>query len=159
MKKILLLALALCLLFTCIGCGNEQESNYKFYYVRTPETIAYGQADALIAPVPQEIASPDAELNYLIQLYLNGPQDSHFQNPIPKGTYLLSTILREDMLVLVLSREFSTLEGIQLTLAGACLTATCHELTGRAKIQVISGGESYDFDLTSYTFLDDSTGE
>ena len=101
----------------------------------------------------------DGPLDVILQLYLSGPADENFRNPIPKGTYLLSTILREDRLDIVMSREFSSLDGMQLTLAGACLAATCHDLTGMEKIQVRSGDNIYDFDLNSFVFLDESAGK
>lgn len=149
---ILFLLLLACLL-SCTACAGERSAQPAFYYLRTEGTIAYGQNDALIAPVTQEI-TPEVDLDMLLQLYLDGPVDENLRNPIPRGTYLLTTIEQEDTLVIVLSREFSTLDGIRLTLAGACLAATCHDLTGAEKISVRSGDNSYEFDLNSFIFLD-----
>lgn len=157
MRKILILLLILCLTLSGIGCSREQQSHMVFYYLRSSDTIQYGQSDALMEPVEQDFTSQD--LDSLLQQYLNGPTDEMHRNPFPKGTYLLSTILREDMMIVVLSREFSTLDGIQLTLAGACLTATCRNLTGLDRIQVRSGENIYDFDYNSYVFLDDCAGK
>lgn len=158
MKQLTALFLALCLLLFFSGCAPDKEEPPRFYYLRTEETILYGDMDALIAPVSRDI-SRDMDLERILQLYLDGPMEEDFRNPIPKGTYLLSIIPREDRLDIVLSREFSTLDGIQLTLAGACLSATCHDLTGFEKIQVRSADSIYDFDLNSFIFLDDSAGK
>ena len=141
------------------GCSQPEESSYTFYYLRTADTIQYGREDALIAPVTRSIAGQDSGLSYLLQLYLEGPSEEGYYSPIPKGTYLLSSLWEDDTLVLVLSREFSTLTNMDLTLAGACLTATCHDLTGAERIQVRSGDSIYDFDINNYTFLDQSTGQ
>jgi spore germination protein GerM len=157
MKRLLIIILIFCLALSCAACTEDAEDQTLFYYLRTPDTIAYGEADALIAPVPRDI-TPDLPLDDALQLYLNGSMDETLLNPIPKGTYLLSTIERKDMLVLVLSGEFSTLDGIELTLAGACLAATCHDLTGQGRIQVRSGENIYDFDLNDFVFLDNSPG-
>ena len=113
----------------------------------------------MIAPVNREISGRNAELNYLLQLYLEGPVEEGYLSPIPRGTYLLSTLWNEDTLVLVLSREFSTANNITLTLCGACLTATCHNLTGAERIEVRSGDAVYHFALSDYTFVDNSNGQ
>ena len=154
MKQLLCLLLAACLLLA--GCTGTQEKTYQFYYLRTDDTIRYGTADGLVAPISRNISGGNEELNYLLQLYLDGPGTPDYLNPIPRGTYLLSTIWQEEVLVIVLSREFSELDTIHLSLAGACLTATCHGLTGAEKIQVRSGDSVYDFDLESYHLLDAS---
>ncbi len=159
MKRLICALLCLCILLSFTACGDRQESRCTFYYLRSDNTIQYGQTDALIAPVEREFSYGELSLDELLQLYLNGPTEEDYRNIIPKGTYLLSTIQRTDLLVVVLSREFSTLDGIQLTLAGACLTATCHALTGLERIQVRSGESIYDFDLNDCIFLDDGAGK
>ena len=159
MKKFLILILVFALLLTVSGCGNRAKNSCTFYYLRTADAIPYGSADALMAPVTLEISGQNAQLGYLLQLYLDGPAESGCYNPIPSGTYLLSTLWEEDVLVLVMSREFTTLENMQLTLAGACLAATCHSLAGAERIQVRSGDHVYRFNLNDYVFTDDSTGE
>ena len=159
MKRMILLLAAALLLFFLTGCTQPEDNTCQFYYLRTADTIQYGQEDALIAPVSRTIAGQDAGLNYLIQLYLEGPAEEVYRSPIPKGTYLLSTLWEEDTLVLVFSREFSQLDNMSLTLAGACLSATCHDLAGAEHIQVRSGDSIYDFYLNNYTFLEVSTGQ
>ena len=156
MKKLLVLFLVLALVLPFCGCSEPQDNTCSFYYLRTQDTIAYGREDALIAPVSRELTGQNAELNYLLQLYLDGPVEEEYKSPIPRNTYLLSSLWYEDTLVLVLSREFSALDNMQLTLAGACLTATCHDLTGAEKVQVRSGESIYEFDLNNYSFLDAS---
>lgn len=158
MKRMILFLLLFAIVLSCSACAGEKPVQPAFYYLRTEDTIDYGQADALIVPISQEIP-PEVDLDVLLQLYLDGPVDENLRNPIPKGTYLLTTIEQGDTLMIVLSREFSTLDGIQLTLAGACLAATCHDLTGAEKISVRSGDNTYDFDLNSFVFLDSSAGK
>ena len=156
MKKLICFFLALSLVLLFCGCAESEDNTCSFYYLRTQDTIAYGREDALIAPVSRELTGQNAELNYILQLYLDGPVEEEYWSPIPRNTYLLSSLWYEDTLVLVLSREFSALDNMQLTLAGACLTATCHDLTGAEKVQVRSGESIYEFDLNNYSFLDSS---
>lgn len=156
MRKLLCIFLTLVLVLPFCGCAPAEGNTCTFYYLRTEDTIAYGREDALIAPVSRVLTGQNAELNYLLQLYLDGPVEDGYRSPIPKGTYLLSSLREDDALVLVLSREFSTLDNMQLTLAGACLTATCHALTGTETIRVRSGEALYEFDWNNYSFLDTS---
>ena len=157
MRKLTALLLALTLAFTSVACTAPEDEHTLFYYLRSEETILYGEPDGLIAPLSRELTG-SGQLDTTLQLYMEGPNEENFRSPFPKGTYLLSTIQRDDMLVVVLSREFSTLSGIHLTLAGACLTATCHDLTGLTRVQVRSGEHIYDFNLNDFVFLDDSAG-
>ena len=159
MKRFLILILLVCLLTGTVGCARSNENTCTFYYLRTEESIQYGQADALMAPVELEISGQNAELDYLLQLYLDGPTEANYYNPIPSGTYLLRAAEDDGSLVLVLSQEFTELDHIRLTLALSCLAATCHSLTGMEAIQVLSGGETYHFHINDCIFLDDSTGE
>ena len=116
MKRMILFLLILGTMLTLTACQEETARQQSFYYLRTEDTIAYGREDALIVAVPQEF-SPETELEILLQLYLDGPVDEDHRNPFPRRTYLLSTIEHGDTLLVVLSREFSTLDGMQLTLA------------------------------------------
>lgn len=154
MKKLFALFLVLALVLPFCGCTEPEDNTCSFYYLRTQDTIAYGREDALIAPVSRELTGQNAELNYLLQRYLDGPIEEGYRSPFSKNTYLLSSLWEGETLVLVMSREFSTLDHMQLTLAGACLTATCHSLTGAEKVQVRSGEAIYEFDLNNYSFLD-----
>lgn len=154
MKRLMLLVLCITLLLSLTACTGSDESTYIFYYLRTAETIRYGDADALVAPVTREISGENPGLSYLLQRYLDGPVEEGYLSPIPKGTYLLSTLWADGTLVLVLNREFSTAQGVNLTLCGACLAATCYELAGAERIEVHSGEEEYHFELSDYTFID-----
>ena len=155
MKRITLLLLLLTLTLCCLGCQGETDSQHAFYYLRTNDTISYGQEDALITAHFQDLG-PEMELDTILQLYLDGPMEENLRSPFPRGTYLLGAAPENDILKVILSREFSTLDGIQLTLAGACLTATCRDLTGFETIQIRSGEKIYDFDINSFIFLDSS---
>ncbi|MBE6922377.1 MAG: hypothetical protein E7465_04250 [Ruminococcaceae bacterium] len=159
MRRSVITLLIMCILLNFAGCIPSEEPSYTFYYLRTSETIQHGSADALVAPVTMDISTPNAELDYLLQLYLDGPTKANYVNPVPSGTYLLSALWEDDILVLVLSREFSQLNNIRLTLAGCCLAATCHALTGAEAIQIRSGEAIYNFTINDCIFLDESTGK
>ena len=155
MRRVILFLLLLSLALSCMGCHPDTGSQLTFYYLRTDSTIAYGQEDALITAHFPELDA-DVELDTMLQLYLDGHMAENMRSPFPRGTYLLSVAAEGDTMTLVLSREFSTLDGIQLTLAGACLAATCRDLAGYEKVQVRSGEKIYDFDMNSFILLDSS---
>ena len=75
MKRWILCLTALSLLFCLAACTGQEENTCNFYYLRTTETIQYGREDAFIAPVSRHIAGEDAQLRYLLQLYLEGPSE------------------------------------------------------------------------------------
>lgn len=158
MKRFLITLLLLCILISCGACGAESENSVTFYYLRTEDAIRYGSSDALIAPVSHTF-SGELPLADLLQLYFSTPAMDGCQNPMPKGTYVLSATCQEDTVSLVLSREFSALEDIRLSLAAACLTSTCHSLTGLEALQVRSGEEIYEFNLSDFVFLDEGAGK
>lgn len=158
MKQYLVLLLTLGILLSCAACGAGEEAPPTFYYLRTDESIRYNAPDALVAPVTQEL-SWDVPLSEMLQLYLQGPGEENYRSPVPMGTRLLRLTQEKDVLVLELSGEFSTLDSIQLSLAGACLAATCHTLAGYEAIEVRSGANIYKFDLNDFVFLDVSAGE
>lgn len=154
MKQRSMLLLLLVLLLASAGCRDNRENTHRFYYLRSSDTIVYGQSDGLIAPLNREIADQSADLNYLLRLYFEGPTEEGFQSPFPGGTALLRSSLDSEVLTLEVSGQFASLENIQLTLAGACLTSTCHELTGAQTVVVLCGENSYRFHCRDYEFLD-----
>lgn len=159
MKRFFIAIFVVCLSVSLCACAYESEESYSFYYLRSEETIDYGSVHGLIAPVEREIAGQNAGVNYVLRLYLEGPLSEEFVSPFPAGTYLRTTYWEDNILTIVLSEEFSTLTNIQATLAGACLCATCHELTGAEQIQIVSGDQSYIYSISDFLYVDDTMGE
>ncbi len=154
MKKTIVCLAALLLLLSLTACRKTEERSYNLYYLRSSDTVLFGEADAIVAPVKRQISGQSAGLTYLMQLYFEGPTEEGFHSPFPQGTRLIHAQLEDNLLVLEVTAQFSQLENIRLTLAGACLAATCHELTGAETVQVICGEETYHFNRSDYTFLD-----
>ena len=154
MKKYIVPLLILILLFSMTGCEKQTDGGCRFYYLRTDDMIVFGQADAVVAPVIREITAQDAGILYLMQRYFEGPSEEGFYSPFPPGTQIIAAQIEGNLLILEVSDQFSQLENIRMTLAGACLTATCHELGGFDSVRVISGEESYEFYHSDYTFFD-----
>ena len=70
------------------------------------------------------------DLNYLIAMYLRGPQNEALRSPFPAGCRLEKVYTDDNTLYVRLSSEFTTLENIDLTLACASLAKTFLTMTG-----------------------------
>ena len=142
------------LLMILSGCQDSEENTYSFYYVRTADSIMFGQSDALIAPVNRTFSGQHSDLSYLLQHYFEGPAEEGFESPFPQGTRLIRVRMDGNLLIAEVTTHFLALENIRLTTEGACLTATCHELTGAESVQVVCGNEIFQFNRSDYIFLD-----
>lgn len=138
MKRMFCIVLILLLL--CAGCGlyGKSPDSVTFYYPRTE--ILYGAEDGVIAQEERDVSGYTEDLNALLNLYLQGPADENLAFPFPAGTRLLEVSGNGDLLTISLSEEFSNLEGLDLTIASACIGSTCFGLTDVQQICILSGG-------------------
>ena len=60
----------------------------------------------------------------ILNVYFKGPQEDGLLSPFPAGLECLSTSLDDGVLTVILSDAFSTLTGINQSIASACLTNT-----------------------------------
>ncbi len=147
----------LALLLLC-GCGAEKDEpagGICFYYPRSD--ILYGAEDGVIAAEEQEVAPGEHPAQWLLEDYLAGPDDPQLRSPFPAGTKLLELRQENEHLILILSDEFFTLEGISMTLACASLSKTCFSITGATELTLRSSDSSQRIVLAadSFIFTDD----
>ena len=148
MKKILSI-LTLLLLLT--GCsGNDQD--IRFAYRQTD--LSYGSLDAVIGWETREAPGKEDDMQYLLTLYLEGPLDDTLTSPFPKGTALESVTFSSDTMYVTLSEVYAGLDGMEHTVASACIAQTCFHLT---KVQtVVIKCNSQEFGNKSITLTRDS---
>ncbi len=129
MKRIFCLILALLLLLS--GCLNrkERENTVRFCYPRS--TVQYGEEDGVIAWEEREASG---NLEYLLALYFAGPEDITLSAPLPAGTQLLNIARNDEILALTFSGELDALQGMDLTVTGACIASTCFALTDAGQV-------------------------
>lgn len=135
MKKVIVFALAVLLLFTFLGCNKEQddiEVPVKFYYRNA--AISYNSDQAVICSETQE--SNGYDLTGIINKYLQGPNTDECVSPFPAGVSVLSIEQIDSNLLIQLSAPFAELSGIHLTLACACLSKTIMELTQCTTVEI-----------------------
>lgn len=124
------LAVLICLL-CCNGCSTKEDP-VVFYY---PEAeISYHSDTGILCPEARDSLSRDNSLSYLLSFYLEGPVDPDLRLPVPEGTQVLRLFPYDGGVLLVMSREFSQLEGVELSLACASISQTCFGLTDLQEI-------------------------
>ena len=160
MKKCFILLLILCLLLA--GCARQQTSlitTLKFYY---PLQVAdYTLGASYIQPELREGAGVDKSLKNMLNLYLKGPKDQiTFQMPFRYNTQVVSIFRSSTMLDITLNRGFANYTGLDLTIACACITMTCMELTDvtvvriRAENTTLDGAEFIEMSAASLLLVD-----
>lgn len=132
MKRMITLFLILLLMLPLAGCQEETttqpEHPITVYYKRTEPT--HGTADSVIAPTTIEGKGHEKDYSYLLTRYLKGAGDPQLSRTFPRGTTLVSFKLDALTAKIVLGDRFSSLSGMDLTIACVCLTRTVMELTG-----------------------------
>lgn len=130
MKRILILCLIL-LLVPLAGCQediSQLESPITVYYKRAQPT--HGTEDSVIVSTAIEGKNHENDYLYLLSLYLKGSDDPLFAATFPPDTTLVSFKLDALTAKIVLGDRFSSLSGMDLTIACVCIARTVMELTG-----------------------------
>ncbi len=122
------ICMLLCLALLLSGCVQPQlpASPGTFYYCRTAPT--YSGTDAIIAPEERDL--PQTDLEALVELYCQGPQNTDLASPLPKGCRAVSVTRERDVLRICFDQSLAQLNGIELTLASACIARTFLPLAG-----------------------------
>ena len=160
MKRIFILCLIL-LMLPLAGCQkNTTEAEYPVtvYYKRTQPT--HGAADSVIAATTIEGKNHENDYSYLLSRYLKGSSDPLFARTFPRGTTLVSFKLDALTAKIVLGDHFSSLSGMDLTIACVCLTRTVMELTGCQEVIIsaettkLNGENFITLSADSYLLID-----
>ena len=139
--KLLIRLTAVFLLLTCLCACHYNDSGdilepVEFFYPRKTATYVYGAADGVITSESREASGHVNDLNYLLAMYLRGPQDVNLRNPFPVGCRLEELYAEGSTLYIHFSEEFATLENAELTLACAALSKTCFSIIGYETISI-----------------------
>lgn len=141
MKRLIILLLAMSTALCACAFPGSHEGQTAFYY--PVAASSYTMEESYIQSEYRQVS--DTELSRLIALYLQGPQDTQsFSSPFPAGTGLVSVSVDEKLLDVTLSAGFSACTGLELTIACACLTMTCLELTDVESVRIRSDGAQLD---------------
>jgi len=137
MKRISLIILIICMLFSLCACRTNQShtDTYANYYYRALE-LQYGTSEPVIVCERRSIIQFNNDFALILENYINGPKMSNHTTPFPAGTYLEQVTLGNDRAYVILSSHLSLLTGSDLTIACACLTKTVTELAGVHSVEI-----------------------
>ncbi len=155
MKRILCSLLIICLCSGIVGCGFAGQEEAKFYY-RQAE-FQYGAQEGAIIAENHSIAGHEGDLPYLIMLYLSGPVTEEIRSPFPKNTLLVSATQEKSSVVIELSSLDASLTDSEFSLACACMTLTCIDITGAHAVTINSGSRSVTITADTLVLYDDCT--
>ena len=165
MKALIRLVTVFMLLSCLCAChyndGGDILEPVEFFYPRKTVTYVYGATDGVITSESREASGHVNDLNYLLAMYLRGPQDTGLRNPFPTGCKLEEVYAEGSTLYIRFSKEFTTLENAELTLACASLSKTCFSIIGYETISIHAeaGGKLVHIELSpdSMQFSDQLT--
>lgn len=158
MKRIASAFVCFLLLLSLFGCALEKpniKEPVKFYYQRS--SFAYHTEESVIHAENREAAGHAADLAYLLSSYLIGPTEEGLISPFPAGTKLVSLQQQEHTILIELSDAVHTLSDSQFSLACACISLTCMELTDAQTVTVFNGNQTLSTSREQLLLFDEST--
>jgi len=155
LKRVFCLILAFSLLLSgCSFFGERIKAPVTFYYLcdKYQEELC-----CVIASEEREASGHVGDLPYLLALYLMGPTSDELLSPLRAGTRI-SSVLEDDHIYLELSGIADSMSDIDFSLACACLTLTCLDITDAKEVTIRSGDRTKTLSHELLT-LYDTTGE
>lgn len=152
MKRVTCLMLALLLVGGLFGCHYSESGDIlepvEFFYPRKSDHFVYGSESGVLAAEVREGSGHIGDLNYLLSMYLRGPQDTTLRSPFPAGCRLEEVRSGGNTLCIVLSAEFTALENAELTIACASLAKTGLSLSNMQRVRIDAVSDKKTFSIT-----------
>lgn len=153
MKRMCILLLIVVLLVSVLwGCKKEETeilSPVNFYYPKA--VYSYGNADSVLGSEQRETAGFEGNFQYIMNLYLQGPNTSSLVSPFPANSTVVSIYYNNGCAYLVLNDAFAELSGLDLTLACTSLAKTIAEMTNMKSVDI--SVEAHDLDGSNHILL------
>lgn len=154
MKRSFAFIMAILLLIT--GCSQHSDAQQTggngellFYY--TVEDLTQTGVEVAVQSEPRD--EKVYTLEEMLLVYFRGPISDTLQSPFPAGTKVLDISEEEGELVLVMSGEYFTLSGVELSLAACCLVNTVCEYASVDSIVVVDEMERVRLSLQPDNYL------
>ena len=162
MKRCLTVFLALLMLLPLFGCGKKDtppKAPVNFYYPVDPK---YRTEDARVIQAElRESAGCENSLLAFTDRYVKGPKSETLVSVFPDDCYPVSVYKREHVVTVYMSPGFSKLDGIDLTMACACLSATLMDYTKTDTVNIcvkdikLDGQRTITMTKDSFSLFDD----
>ena len=161
MKRLICILLALLAVLSLAGCQNEKvpQSTVTVYY--RAASVSYGSSDGVLSPYQLDATGHEDDPIHLLNAYLSMTPPSEYSRTFPSNTHLVSLNLDGLTAKVVLSNNFASLKGLNLSIACASLTRTvisltgCHEVIISAEDAQLDGKNFITLSHDSYLLLDD----
>ena len=156
MKRLILFLLSTILILSLVACDyGAQDSGVPFYYPKAE--FDHGAPDGVIASEIHEISGHHDDLRYLLALYLHGPSDPELRRAFPYGTILVDLVQEDKSVTVTLTASAAVLDGMDLTIACACLAETCFAICDAQQVHITSlattSGQAVDTTITRDSIL------
>ena len=137
MKAVRVCIAVLLLMVSLSGCTLSQPSSgYSLYFCTSS---VHGPA---LASQPY-YGSSNPSVEELVDALFQGPDTNELTSPFPRGLTLQDWTLKDGLLTLNLSEQYSGLADVSLTLADYCLVLTLSQLDGVEAVQIQASGHTY----------------
>lgn len=154
MRRTICLLAAICLFLSGCGFFGERiKEPVTFYYLcdKYQEELC-----CVIVSEEREASGHVGDLSYLLHLYLMGPSDDELVSPLPGSVRILSVEKDGSHIRLELTDAAQNLSDISFSLACACLTMTCLDISGAENVTIQSGDRSITMNRESLALYDNS---
>jgi len=135
------------------GCGKINPT-VQFYYVS--KNYQSTLTDVIVSE-KRDASGHENDLSYLLTLYLMGPADKSLQSLLPLGASFQCKENTDGSLDIILADTAKVLTDTDFSLACACLTLTCLDITNAAEVNITSGNRSVTMDRDNLTLFDTLT--
>ena len=127
-----------------------------FYYPRS--SFDYGVGDGVFGAEQRDVGGRQNDLGYMLALYLEGPMNQDLIAPFPGKSLPRILTLKQagNTLVILLTDLGDSMTDGEFSLACACLTKTCLEMTNVQAVQITSGERSVRMTPANLIFFDES---
>ena len=163
MKRLFISFVILCVILCgCSSAANKLTEPVKFYY--RVSTVSFNTDSGVIAGETREGVHFQNTLE-LLAAYLRGPVTDNLTCPFPSDVTVISVDTVNATCTVTLSKDFSALSGLDLTIACNCLGMTLLEHTGVNTVEIIAaeaeldGQKSVLITRNSFLLFDSSASE
>ena len=128
--------LIIVLLFSLCGCQHRASSTDTVSFFYRTETIDFNTHKSIIQEEKISKQNLPDNLQQLLELYLSGPQTEDLYCPIPQTVSVQNVQRTDNSINVLLSTNFSQLNGIDLSVACVCLGKTLLSCTDVQMIKI-----------------------
>ena len=158
MKRLVCLLMLLSLLLSGCGANGERiKEPVTFYYPRAE--YEYGSQGSVIGSEEREASGHRNELSYLLAIYLLGPSSDELVSSIPGSASILSIEQNAASITMEFTDTSLSMTDAEYSLACACLSMTCMELTDAKRVTIRSGPRSVTMNRDNLILYDSITSE